>query len=934
MRNASLVLLLLGGLAWSQDSDPKDLEFFEKKIRPLLAERCHSCHSAKAEKLKGGLFLDSREGLLKGGDTGPAIVAGDPKKSLLMKAVHWIDDDLKMPPKKKLAADQIADLESWIRGGAPWPASAGAAAVKTRKQIGLSIEEGRKFWAYRPLRKPALPAVKDASWARGDLDRFILAALEAKSLRPSPPAEKALLLRRLTFDLVGLAPSPEEVDAFVKDGAPDATERVVDRLLASPRYGERWGRHWLDVARFAESLTLRGFIMKEAWRYRDYVIDAFNADLPYDRFVREQLAGDLLPAAGTDERRRQMIAATFLQLGNTNLEEQDKKQLEMDVVDEQLDTLGRAFLAQTIACARCHDHKFDPIPTKDYYAIAGILKNARALEHSNVSKWLEAPLPVDPAREGEIRKQEEAVAALQARIKAEKDKAAVAKGQGPKLTGVVAIADLPGIVVDDAKAEKIGDWKHSTYSGTYIGAGYVHDDGGGKGDRSLTFHPDLVAGTYEVRFAYSPGASRATNVPVTILSAEGEKTITVNEQENPPIDGRFVSLGTFRFENNQGYVMVANEGTKGHVTADAIVFLPAAGTDQGKTSKAQAGGSVKELEEELKKLQESGPKRDMVMAVREETKIADLRVHVRGSVHTLGDPAPRGVLQVAVVGTAPAMPAKESGRRELADWIAGRENPLTARVMANRVWHWLFGAGIVRTTDNFGVTGETPSHPELLDHLALRLIEDGWSVKKLIREIVLSNAYRQAAIPPGRAPEADPDNRLLSGANRRRLDAESLRDLLLSVSGQLKLEPPSGPTYSQALSADYGYKATGSQRSVYLPMFRNALPEILEAFDMADPSVATGRRNVSTVAPQALFLMNNPFVLDQARHAAKRLLAEKLADDGARIDRAWRLALGRAPREGEAAVALRHLESARPAEPAWTSIFHALFASPEFRYVN
>ena len=932
MKRAALVLLLTSGFCSAQDADPKGVEFFEKKIRPVLTERCFSCHSTTAEKLKGNLYLDSKEGLLKGGDTGPAIVAGDPKKSLLMKAVHWVDDDLKMPPKKKLAAEQIADLEAWILKGAAWPASATAAAGKPKKQIGMSLEEGRKFWAFRPVAKRAPPAVKDASWPASDLDRFILAALEAKSLKPSPAAEKPVLLRRVYFDLIGLAPSPEEVDEFVKDGSPDALAKVVDRLLASPRYGERWGRHWLDLARYAESVTLRGFIMKEAWRYRDYVIDAFNRDLPYDRFVREQLAGDLLPAADLEERRRRMVAGTFLMMGNTNLEAQDKKQLEMDVVDEQLDTLSRTFLAQTISCARCHDHKFDPIPTKDYYAIAGILKSSRSLEHANVSKWLEGPLPVDPSREGEIKQHEAAVAALQTRIKLEKDKVAVAKGQAPKTTGILPVADVAGVVVDDVKAEKVGDWRHSTHSGTYIGSGYVHDDGAGKGDRSLTFHPDLPAGTYEVRFAYSPGTSRAANVPITILSAEGEKTITVNEQENPPIDGRFLSLGTFRFENNQGYVIVANEGTKGHVTADAMVFLPVAGNDQGKAAKPQAGGAVKELEEQLKKLQESGPKRDLVMGVREDGKIGDLKVHVRGSVHSLGELAPRGVLQVALVGAVPSMPAKESGRRELADWIVGRDNPLTARVMVNRVWHWLFGAGIVRTTDNFGVTGESPSHPELLDHLALRFMDQGWSVKKLIREIVLSSTYRQAAL--GKATDADPDNRLLSGANRRRLDAECIRDLLLGVSGQLKLDPPAGPTYSPSLSADYSYKAPSPFRSVYLPVFRNSLPEIFEAFDFADASVTTGRRNVSTVAPQALFLMNNPFVHEQARHAAKRLLAEKHADDGARIDRAWRLALGRGPREGEAALAARHLGSVKQAEAAWASIFHALFASPEFRYVN
>jgi len=932
VKRATTVFILLGGLAWSQESDPKRTEFFEKKIRPVLSDRCYSCHSAQAEKLKGSLLLDTREGMLKGGDTGPAIVAGDPKKSLLVKAVHWEDDDLKMPPKKKLAADQIADLEAWIRGGAPWGATAKAAPGKPKKQVGLTIEEGRKFWAYRPAQKPAVPAVQDASWPNGDIDRFILAKLEARNLRPSPPADKAVLLRRVYFDLVGMAPSPEQVDEFSKDDSPDAFEKVVDRLLASPAFGERWGRHWLDVARFGESLTLRGFIMKEAWRYRDYVIEAFNRDMPYDRFIREQIAGDLLSSQGLDDRRRQMIAATFLMLGNANLEEQDKKQLEMDVVDEQLDTLGRAFLAQTIACARCHDHKFDPIPTRDYYALAGILKNARALEHANVSKFVEMPLPADASREGEIKKQEEAVAALQARIKAEKDKTATAKGQGPRPTGILSLLELTGVVVDDAKAEKVGEWKQSTFSGTFIGSGYVHDDAVGKGEKSLTFHPELTVGTYEVRLAYSPGTNRANNVPVTILSAEGEKMIAVNEQENPPIDGRFVSLGQYRFENNQGYVMISNEGTRGHVTADAVVFLSVDPMDQGKQAKPSSSGAVKELEEQLKKLQESGPKRDMVMGLREEKEIGDLRIHVRGSVHSQGEKAPRGFLQVAMTGPAPALPAKESGRRELADWIATRENPLTARVMANRAWHWLFGAGLVRTTDNFGTTGEMPSHPELLDHLAVRFVEDGWSVKKLVRSMVLSNTYRMAAVNPAKAPEADPENRLLRGANRRRLDAECLRDTLLSVSGQLKLDPPVGPTYPASLSSDYGFKGSSLQRSVYVPVFRNALAEIFEVFDFADASVTTGRRNASTVAPQALFLMNNPFILEQARHAAKRLLAERLPDDRARLARAWRLALGRLPTDGEAAVALRHVGASSP-EQGWTSVFHALFASADFRYV-
>ncbi|HZE97630.1 MAG TPA: DUF1553 domain-containing protein [Planctomycetota bacterium] len=915
---SAFCLFSRGGTADAQEG--RDAEFFEKKIRPVLTERCYSCHSTKAEKLKGGLYLDSRDGLLKGGDSGAAAVAGDPKKSLLLKAVRWVDDDLKMPPKKRLTDEQIADLETWIRKGAAWAASEKSVAGKPKKQVGLSLEEGRKFWAYKAPQKGA-----DV-----DIDRLINARLAAQGLKPGPAADKAVLLRRVTFDLIGMPPTPEQVDAFIRDSAPDAFENIVDLLLASPQFGERWGRHWLDVARYAESLTLRGFVMKEAWRYRDYVIDAFNRDLPYDRFIREQLAGDLLPSTGIEDRRRQLIAATFLQMGNSNLEEQDKKQLEMDVVDEQLDTIGRAFLAQTVACARCHDHKFDPIPTRDYYAMAGILKNARSLEHANVSKWLEIPLPTDGAREGEIKKQEDAIAALQAKIKAEKD--STPKGKASKAAGPLAIVDIVGVTVDDAKAEKVGEWKSSTFSGSYIGSGYSHDDAKGKGEKSLTFHPELTAGSYEVRFAYAPGESRANNVPVTILSADGEKMLTVNEQENPPIDGRYISLGQYRFENNQGYVIVSNEGTKGHVTADAIVFIPVDNIDQNKGQKSpEAAGRIKELEEELKKLQESGPRRDMVMAVREEKTIGDVRIHIRGNVHTQGDVAPRGVLQVATLGTAPAMPAKESGRRELADWIASRENPLTARVMANRAWHWLFGAGLVRTTDNFGTTGELPSHPELLDALAIRFVDEGWSVKRLVRMIVLTETYRRAS---GKPAEMDPENRLLAVANRRRLDAECIRDTMLAVSGELKAEPPAGPTYAVSLSSDYSYKGSTLLRSVYVPVFRNALPELFEVFDFGDASVPNGRRNTSTVAPQALYLLNNPFVLDQAKHASTRLLADKLPDDKARIDRAFRLSLGRLPTEGESSLALTGVAAAGSSEKGYATLFHALFASVEFRYVR
>jgi hypothetical protein len=422
---------------------------------------------------------------------------------------------------------------------------------------------------------------------------------------------------------------------------------------------------------------------------------------------------------------------------------------------------------------------------------------------------------------------------------------------------------------------------------------------------------------------------------VTVFSADGEKVLHIDMRKAPPIHGRYVSLGQYRCEKDgQSFVLISNEGTKGHVTADAVTFIPADKVPAPKadTPGSKEPGSVAALEAELKELQAAAPKRPMAMSPAEEPVIEDACIHVRGSVHSLGDVAPRGVLQVATYGPAAEFPKDQSGRVQLADWIASADNPLTARVYVNRAWHWLFGSGIVRTVDNFGSTGERPSNPELLDWLAVQFVRDGWSTKKLVRILVLSRTYRQASRGGAKLVAADPENRLFARANRRRLDAECLRDTILAVSGKLTSDK-GGPGFPANLASDYGFKQTATCRSVYLPVFRNALPEMFEVFDFADPSTVTGRRNASTVAPQALFMMNNPFVLEQARHAAARLLKEQLADDDARITRAYRLALGRAPTEGERALAARFLRG-RAAEDGWASLFHALFASADFRYLE
>jgi len=964
------------------------IEFFEKRIRPILVERCYECHSDGAKKLKGGLRLDSREGWSKGGDSGPAIVPGDPEKSLLVHAVRWLDEDTQMPPKNKLPQVEIDAIVEWVKLGAPDPrlsmANTDASSVE-------SPLRKTNHWAYQPVKKYAPPSVKNTSWPRGDIDRFILATLEQRGLPPAADADPATLCRRIYFDLTGLPPTPEELEAFAQSamGNPQsAITSLVDRLLASPRFGEHWGRHWLDVARFGESVTLRGFIFKEAWRYRDYVIDSFDRDVPFDQFIKEHISGDLLPHRSVGERRRQMIATTFLTLGNWNLEEQDKKQLDMDVVDEQLDTIGKAFLGQTIGCARCHDHKFDPIPATDYYAMAGILKNSRTLKHANVSEWLEAPLPVEPEQEKKLSEHEAAVAALQAEIKSAKEAAKTLAGksgepkEGVRKASVVAAKDLPGIVVDSTQARQVGSWKHSQYSKHYIGDGYWHDENTAKGEKTLSFAPEITRpGRYEVRLAYVHAPNRASNIPVTIFHADGETTVHVNQQEPPVIEGRFVSLGQFRFEaNGFGYALVSNDGTQGYVTADAVQFLAVedvaaeitgpASTRNPKPETRNAdqslltsvptniGPDIRALETKLKKLQETGPKRPMVMAVKEVDKAEDIPVHVRGSVHNLGAVVPRGFLTVASRGPAPSMPEKESGRRELAGWIASSDNPLTARVMVNRVWLWLFGEGLVRTPDNFGTTGEVPSHPELLDYLATRFVAEGWSVKKLVREVVISRTYQLSSVgddvrrltstwsaeremPNGdqslltSAPTIDPENRLLGRANRRRLTAEQMRDAMLVVSGQLKLDA-GGQTYPSNRASDYGFVFNEPRRSVYAPVFRNALPEIFEVFDFAPSSMVTGRRHTSTAPTQALFLLNHPFVREQAQAAARRLLAEPARDDATRLDRAYRLTLGRPPSSDESDLARRHLAKVGESstEAAWTELFHALFASAEFRYLD
>ncbi|MDB6072499.1 MAG: Protein of unknown function (DUF1553)/Protein of unknown function (DUF1549)/Planctomycete, partial [Verrucomicrobiaceae bacterium] len=789
--------LLLGAGAARGD---EGTDFFEKKVRPLLVEHCLECHGP--EKHKGGLRWDSREGWQTGGDSGSPIVPGKPEASLMIKAVSYADRDLKMPPDQKLEPADVAVLKQWIELGAPDPRS-GPAAGHAKAVLTAAAASAATHWAYQLPKRITPPVVKDTAWPRNDIDRYVLATLEAKGLRPAPDANPEVLQRRLAHDLTGL---------------PTINTMPAESLLASQAFAERWAQHWLDAARFAESSGGgRTLPFKDAWRYRDYVIESIHHDVPMDRFITEQLAGDLLPYDNAAQRSRQLIATGFLVLGANNYEEQDKDLLRMDIVDEQLDVIGKSLLGLSIGCARCHDHKFDPIPTRDYYAMAGILRSTKLIRNpkENVAHWIDTPLPLEGKAEEEMKAQEAKAVAMQAQLDEAKGAlkkmgaGKVAKGKSRSLP----LDKVPGIVVDETEARKVGDWKTSKSVPPYIGEGYVHDANEDKGTKTLTFSPHIPrTARYEVRFAYTSLVDRATNVPVKILHADGEEEIKVDEVQPPPIANHYVSLGKFRFEaDGQGFVLVSNEGTKGVVTADAVVFIPE--DELAKVTEAESATvsrdpkmakmekQVSKLTQSMKELEKTGMKRPEAMTVAEHEDLGDCPVHIRGQIRNLGPKVPRGYIQAAFHGEPPKVPAEVSGRVQLAQWMTSRGNTLTARVLANRVWMELFGEGLVRTPDNFGVTGEKPSHPELLDHLAFKLMDEGWSLKKLVSYIVGSHAYAMSSRDEGEGKNTDPENRLLWRQNRKRMDADALRDTMLAAAGTLDLTFM-GPNIGNAKAVD------------------------------------------------------------------------------------------------------------------------------------
>jgi len=777
-------------LALSQEpaTETPGIDFYEKKIRPLLIERCYACHSAKAESVKGGLLLDTRQGLLKGGESGPAIVPGRPEVSLLVKAVRYGDEQLKMPPKvrNRLSAAEVADLEAWVRLGAPAPdgdgtRAAGKRAVPPRKTTG-------RHWSFQPLR---------GSSPAADIDSFILAKLKEKGLRPVGDADRRTLIRRATYDLIGLPPTPEDIDAFLADGSPDAFGHAVDRLLASPHYGERWGRHWLDLVRYADTAGDNSdYPVPQAYRYRDYVIQAFNEDKPYDRFLREQIAGDLLPARTDDEKYRNIIATGYVAIARrfgTLVLDYNPHQ----IIEDTIDTLGRSILGLTLGCARCHDHKFDPVTQADYYGLYGIFESTRypfpGLEEVRIPKDF-VPLMAPERVEAILRPFREKLAPLEAEVRRlEREREALLKE--------AAIGAIPP----------------------------------------------------------AEAAARVRQVDTEIGKAKSRRDLVARDP--PPVEYAY-----------------------------AVVDAPRTG---------------------------------------------DARLHVRGDPRNLGTPAPRRFLDVLGGASLPS-DVEGSGRLQLAGWLTDPRNPLTARVMVNRIWQHHFGKGLVTTPSDFGARGTAPTHPEVLDFLARRFVESGWSVKAMHRLILRSRTYGRSSRDDVRNAAADPDNQFLWKFPRRRLEAEAIRDAMLSVSGALERTMggphpfPPQKTWEFTQHSPFAAVYDSRRRTVYLMTQRFKKHPFLAIFDGADTNATTPQRTATLTPPQALFMMNDPFVREQARKFAARLTGSR-KDDAARVELAYLLAFGRPPDSDERAAGEGFVRSV---PDGWAVYSQALLSLNEFIFVE
>jgi hypothetical protein len=1049
-------------------------EFFEKRIRPIFVEICYQCHAG--EKKKGNLQLDSREKLLRGGDNGAAIVPGEPEKSLLIKAIRYTDEDLRMPPKSKLSERQIADLTTWVRQGAPWPRQLGLAA-KTAKAQAFDLQERRKHWAWQPPKAYIPPAVARTSWPQSPIDCFILAKLEANGLAPAEPADRRTLIRRVTYDLIGLPPTAAEIDAFLADPAPDAFAKVVDRLLSSEHYGERWARHWLDLVRFAETCGHEfDFELPDAYAYRDYVIRALNADVPYDQLVREHVAGDLLPAPRrhpTEKFNESILGTGFWFLGEARHSPVDVAEDEADHIDNQIDVLGKTFLGLTLACARCHDHKFDAISTRDYYALAGYLESSRQqrafLDEPERNRQIIRRLR-------ELHEQTrtvgialtapaiEARAANLAQILTERLDQGFGKLslEHPLYPWTLLTSGAPQPRRFAARRREVLDLLQARFVEADLREKrYETSADSKKGHRwfvtgdaftnGRVLAPDVVLRSDPLRPVQSvvrPGIIHTGLVSNHLQGVSRSQTFVLSKkrihyhvggkqaQVNLIIDGyqliRDPIYGGLSFKIDSGehlewrvqdvsmwqghraYIEILDDGP-GYVVLDRILSSDDDGPppdapnrlllrlldDPAITSPLALARKYQELCLEIVSQWRSGSlgsasdladrtailnfmlqselfagpphgarerhadqeKLSSLLREREHLEAAlpaprrglamvdgtawNERVHIRGNHKTLGEAVPRRFLE-ALSGVRPP-PAQGSGRLLLADQMVGPSNPLLARVMVNRIWLHHFGEGIVRSVDNFGVLGERPTHPELLDYLAAEFVQSGWSFKKMHRLMLLSSTYQMSSRAAEAAELRDPDNKLWHRMPIRRLEAESIRDAMLAVSGRLdpKLYGPSVPPYLTPHMAgrgrpDHSGPLDGlGRRSIYLSVRRNFLTPMFLAFDYPIPFTTMGRRSVSNVPAQALALMNNPLVVQQAELWARRILAEPATAPAQRVCRMYVDAFGRPPTAVELAEALAFLEEqgrnnggAVNDHRAWADLGHVLFNVKEFIFLN
>jgi Protein of unknown function (DUF1549)/Protein of unknown function (DUF1553)/Planctomycete cytochrome C len=874
--------------------DPDQLAFFEKKIRPVLAEHCYKCHSAQAEKLKGGLYLDSKDGMLKGGTSGPAIVPGKPEKSLLVKDLKSTNPDEMMPPKgERLSAQVIADFETWIRMGAPDPRLDSTGAVAALK---VDWDKAREHWAYLPMKAPAIPVVKDSTkWAKGDLDKFVLAKLEAKRMAPSPLADKRTLIRRATFDLTGLPPTAAEVSAFLADNSAKAFETVVDRLLATPAYGERWGRHWLDVARYADTSGDRNNNAKNktaypfAWTYRDYVIKAFNDDMPYDQFVREQIAGDRLASS---ENKAPLAAMGFLTVGKRFMGNQN------EVIDDRIDVISQGLMGVTASCARCHDHKFDPVSQKDYYSLHGVF--------SSSVEPTEEPMLAKPKSDSDhldfLKKSEE----IQTRIANSRNvveerildgfrntvdkyllgvRESLLPGKTPKLVREKRGLDLD--IFDQWSVYlKAEPRKADPIFGPWLTFAALKDE-------------EFSAKVPELAAKYA--ADKSLNALVAPLFAKSPETIAALAEGYGKLFRETERLAD-KGEKPEGaraalHAVLHEKGSPILINAAALRRIAGAALNN-----AEAAERLKL--DELKRDHPGSPPR--AMALNDVAKPRDSFVMIRGEPANKGPVVKRRWLEI--FGGSDSKPfTTGSGRLDLANEITSKDNPLTARVFVNRVWNWHFGDAIVRTLGDFGLRSDPPSNQQLLDHVAARFMADGWSVKRLHKLILLSATWQQVSLDNPANSKVDPGNALFWRQNLQRLNFESIRDTLLVFGGKQEFEDRGGPS-------DHDLNATG-RRTVYGFIDRAKISDSFRIFDFANPDMTAPSRVLTTVPLQALYMMNNGFVAEQARHIAGRPELLSGTPDEEKIAFIYQLFFQRAPSAAELRLAKNYVtdQQAKPA---------------------